>query len=425
MKNVFFCIAKAKRDNPNGKFFIYQLGTDRLEWIFGWIRSENGSDVNVDIYSLSTRSASAVECNAILAEKPEWDRGPRRLKLQPVYDKGAIEGKVDHINTASWKGDVCLSNVDLRSAWMSGRRLVENDPELACFNPRHTFETMESKPNVDLLNPFGTANIDEEEEEEDMYEGLHSSNITESRIRPTTDAATSCELEELASIECAAQNGTKSTVEISPGKHVHKARVLHEYLKYLRRPNSKDRLQRVANILRFVVAPDVADHSIENGTITEAGTLLIQDIVAALVLCEGNIFLALAHVNAIRVDGRARQCLGLNLLADDNVEVGIQILGLKSSNIALSNGQMADWVWEKGVEASLTVPGKLVRHISPAIAKMINEDLQPYPVYGFRSDELQELTAILHKKLALHEYKCIPKVKQSDHFPYRFEGKCF
>ena len=121
VKNVFFCVAKAKRDNPNGKFFIYQLGTNQLEWIFGWIRLENGSDVNVDIYSLSTHSASTVECNAILAEKPEWDRGPQRLKLQPVYDKGAIEGKVDHINTASWKGDVCLSNVDLRSAWMSGQ----------------------------------------------------------------------------------------------------------------------------------------------------------------------------------------------------------------------------------------------------------------------------------------------------------------
>ena len=45
VKNIFFCVAKMKRDNPDGKFFIYQLGTDWLEWIFGWIHSENGSDV--------------------------------------------------------------------------------------------------------------------------------------------------------------------------------------------------------------------------------------------------------------------------------------------------------------------------------------------------------------------------------------------
>ena len=41
IKNVYFCIAKTKQDNPSGKFFIYQLGSDRLEWIFGWIQSQS------------------------------------------------------------------------------------------------------------------------------------------------------------------------------------------------------------------------------------------------------------------------------------------------------------------------------------------------------------------------------------------------
>lgn len=35
IKNVYFCIAKAKVDNPQGKFWIISLGTDRLETLFG------------------------------------------------------------------------------------------------------------------------------------------------------------------------------------------------------------------------------------------------------------------------------------------------------------------------------------------------------------------------------------------------------
>ncbi len=53
VKNAFFCVAKTKCNNPSGEFFLILLGTDRLEWIFGLIRSQNGSEVNVSMYSLS------------------------------------------------------------------------------------------------------------------------------------------------------------------------------------------------------------------------------------------------------------------------------------------------------------------------------------------------------------------------------------
>ena len=131
----------------------------------------------------------------------------------------------------------------------------------------------------------------------------------------------------------------------------------------------------------------------------------------------------MAHVNAIRVDGQTHQSLGLDLLADDAVEVGIQILALKLSNVMLSNGGKADWMWDSRIEASLTMLGKLVHQISPEISKLLNENSQPYPVYGFCSDKLQDLAAVLQKKLAPHEYRYIPKVKQTDHFPYQFTGK--
>ena len=120
VKNAFFCIAKTKHDNPSGEFFLILLGTDRLESIFGLIRSQNGSDVNVSTYSLSSQMSGAVECHSILSQRPEWDRGPHRLRLQGLSVVTGIEQKVDHLNPASWKGDVQVSGVQLMLAWKSG-----------------------------------------------------------------------------------------------------------------------------------------------------------------------------------------------------------------------------------------------------------------------------------------------------------------
>ncbi len=105
VKNAYFCIAKAKCDNPKGKFFLVLLGTDQLEWLFGFIHAENGYNVNVSAYSLSNHISGAVECHGILSKHPEWDQGPHRLRLQGISDGAGIEQKADHINPASWNGD--------------------------------------------------------------------------------------------------------------------------------------------------------------------------------------------------------------------------------------------------------------------------------------------------------------------------------
>lgn len=49
IKNIFFCVAKTKADNPDGKFWIILLGTDCLEELFGILRTMVGNYSNVDI----------------------------------------------------------------------------------------------------------------------------------------------------------------------------------------------------------------------------------------------------------------------------------------------------------------------------------------------------------------------------------------
>ena len=77
IKNVFFCIAKAKTDHPTIPFFIVLLGTDRLETLFGIFHTMIGNNANLDMLQLALRVTAMTEVSNILAQHPEWDRRPR------------------------------------------------------------------------------------------------------------------------------------------------------------------------------------------------------------------------------------------------------------------------------------------------------------------------------------------------------------
>lgn len=73
VKNAYCCVAKAKCDNIDGKFFIILLGTDPLENLFGRVRTIVGSDSNVDQYQLTNHIESAVICSSIFDQHSEWE----------------------------------------------------------------------------------------------------------------------------------------------------------------------------------------------------------------------------------------------------------------------------------------------------------------------------------------------------------------
>ncbi|KAF8327198.1 uncharacterized protein EI90DRAFT_2928786 [Cantharellus anzutake] len=420
VKNVYFCVAKAKRDNPDGEFFIILLGTDRLEWIFGLIRSQNGSDVNVSTYSLSGRTSGAVECHSILSQRPEWDRGPCRLRLQGVSGGAGFEQKVDHLNPASWKGDVQVSGIQLASAWKAGRYLIESDHELAPFEPVEKLARCESSLGADLLNPFGT----------DAYEEVESEEILDpmpqqpQQCTSTSPMPSSLELEELVDSEHSRQNGLESTVEVADGKHVHKAKVLREFTRYTRTSNSTDRLRRVANISRFAPSFSMPNHHIGDDSITETEHILIQDVVAVLLRCEGVPFLGVAQVNSIKIDKCPQSVVSKDFLKEETVSIGIQILSLKPSNSILPNGKESNWAWNHGYDGSVTVPGKFLQQISPDLIEILEADAQKKTVgYGFRSDELRELAAMMLGTLSPEDIRKIVEIKRTDDFPYQLHSE--
>ena len=76
IKNVFFCAAKEKIANPNGRIYIILLGTDRLKTSFSILCTMVGNDANADILQLATRFSHISEVQNILASNPSWDHSP-------------------------------------------------------------------------------------------------------------------------------------------------------------------------------------------------------------------------------------------------------------------------------------------------------------------------------------------------------------
>ncbi|KAH6904033.1 hypothetical protein BKA70DRAFT_1512940 [Coprinopsis sp. MPI-PUGE-AT-0042] len=149
VKSIFLTALRLQRIDPSLKYYILLDGTDRLEAMFGTVRTlDHGR--NVDIVQLSHKLSIATEINAILERYPHLDQGHKRLNLVDIRG-------VDHINPKSWKGDVRVSPelVDIERAWNDGANAANDELE-DLFGRRMDWAAYFSKPNVDHLRPEGT-----------------------------------------------------------------------------------------------------------------------------------------------------------------------------------------------------------------------------------------------------------------------------
>ncbi|KAK0491941.1 hypothetical protein EDD18DRAFT_1080307, partial [Armillaria luteobubalina] len=73
IKNVFFCIAAGKIDNPNGNFHLILLGTNGLKKLFGILCTMVSNDTNVNMLQLANCLTGTTEVANILAHYPKWD----------------------------------------------------------------------------------------------------------------------------------------------------------------------------------------------------------------------------------------------------------------------------------------------------------------------------------------------------------------
>ncbi|KAK0451744.1 hypothetical protein EV421DRAFT_1060672 [Armillaria borealis] len=405
IKNVFFCVAKAQVDDPEGHFWLVLLGTDRLEELFGIVRTMVGNDANVDVLQLGDRVTNATEVSTIFALYPHWDTPPRRLKLPPLTRDGpVIHDRVDHLKPASWKGDVRVSSVDLQTCWSMGRRAVE----LAHPPLKIILDNM--GPAVDMLRPFGVDMVKVPRDEIDdtlELDGESLDDFPSSPVQDLEDATSEEEGEDDAS--CDMRSKYQPCFELD-GKQVHKAWFLKHTFPW--KLNSTDRLKRVQNAPRHAMNEDTY-LTVES----KAGedVLTVDSTVTTLIRCQNHLFLAIAEVLDITYQNQHRSQIPACVLRDATTIVNYQLLCIIPANGDDDPTSTFDWKWSYRRGSSHQVLGRLVHPYKPVVCTPNTGK----PFYTFESRDLRVIASSMLEDLSPDDSHRLPQVAASPDFPYR------
>ncbi|KAL0564399.1 hypothetical protein V5O48_017648, partial [Marasmius crinis-equi] len=408
IRNAYFCVAKSKVDDPDGEFWLILLGTDRLEILFGILRTMVGNDTNLDVYQTASRLAGTTEVVNILAKYPEWQETPRRLHLPSLNrNEDVITERVDHLNPKSWRGDVHTQSVTLQTCWKRGRRRITDAYPFA----KEILAKADIDCNVTMLSPFGTllvnAPLDPDDVEEDLPDpdSSPSSDVTEgSRM-----------VEDAAADELAARNNVKVAQTILvEGKPTKKSKALADRFKKETHPRttSSDRLKRLEDEPRY--KPSSGD-SMDFTGFEDQEFVMLGEPVGILLRCEGQIFLCIALVNSITMDSRPTEEMPVDPLRERTVVVSYQALRLIPATIEDDLEEKFDWRTTKTLGITGKIPGRFVRPVDPEVRQM--EENKTF--FLFDSPTLVALTACLMDGLLENDLLRIPTLKQTHEFPYR------
>lgn len=422
VKNAFFCVAKAKTDHPMEPFFIVLLGTDRLETLFGILRTMIGNDANLDMLQLALRVTATTEVSNILARHPEWDRKPRRLHLPNVSrDMNVISRAADHIGPGAYS---CLerlrpSMVTLATPWKRGRLMAEKSyPWIKPILNRIT-----AIEHSSILAPYGTSLVTSSLPHEDDFTDMGgtqekpSQAVEESLHTPISQDVTVGvrQLEDHAANVVWQYNKTNglaftNTVQIA-GVTMNKSRAIAQQFRYVTSASSTDRLRRVAQESRFK-NPNRLDPSISD---VEGPTLSVLQPIATLVFCEHKLFLCIAEVNGLFNDSLPVDDIPTALLSEKIAQVSYQALRLVPASTADDPDGMNDWRSSRLFSLFAKVPGMLVQPINPTVASHIPHN----SFFLFDTSTLMALASNLRDRVIRGHRKAIPHVKASDFFPYQ------
>jgi hypothetical protein len=408
IKNVYFCVAKAKVDDPEGSFWIVLLGTDRLETLYGILRTMVGNDANLDLLQLCHRLTGTTEVSTILAKYPQWDRAPRRLKLPALSKDGLmiVHAHADHINPASWRGNVKVSHVILQTCWKLGRLQIEEDfPSLSSILRSIT------ESSFDILSPLGKDLITTPRRPDDHDDTLYN---TQDVTPLNKDPPPSPDLEDAITAE---HPSTKHNPCFEfDGKQIYKSRYLNQAFENFKKPGSTDRLKRVANILRYATkSTNGYDSLLDSDPMSGGNVIQMDSPIATLIRCGGHLFLCIGEVNDIVVDSRHTDQVAVEYLMEPAVSISYQMLILVPASVNDDPELKNDWRWSGKRGSSFCVSGCLIQPINPTISTEVLGN----PFYLFESGVLMAIGSSILERFEQDHAIAVPDVKRSEIFPYR------
>ncbi|KAJ7576653.1 hypothetical protein C8J56DRAFT_799841 [Mycena floridula] len=438
IKNVFFCFAKAKVANPLAQFFIILLGTDRLEALFGIIRSMIGNDSGCDILQLVTRMTGSTHVSNILAQMPHWDRSPRRLRLPSIDRDGnsaLLPENADHTSPAAWRGDLKVTHVNAQTCWLQGLSMLLTDVDIGVkLSQCYTAAVDHNKTvKIDIFQPLGTyllskthpSALDPEDNECDdngstttltLVTASQSKSLSLPPVNRVNGAGFLRDIEE--AVDEQDETPTKFEHRVAfQGKMMNKNRALRLASKFRNTPGSLDRLKKYQGVDRFntfVESPSQPAVLVDDGSY-----LIINDLVASVVRCEDCLFLCLGEVTSIHVESRLKSSLPTTMLTEKSVSVTFQLLFLVAATIDDDPSQRNDWRTRRDLQPpQVRVPGRLVQQLNPPTPL----DLDGKSFYLLESSILLAVAADFHGILTLQDSHSIQTVRRSPGFPYRTPG---
>ncbi|KAJ6541961.1 hypothetical protein B0H10DRAFT_2244898 [Mycena sp. CBHHK59/15] len=360
IKNAYFCVAKAKVDDPTGNFWLILLGTDRLEELFGILRTMIGNDRNLDMLQLVERITGTTEVANIFAQYPHWDHPPRRLHLPALArDSTALPNSVDHIKPGLWRGDTSVASVSPQTCWIRGRRLIEQElPALAKY-----FRALDTAYNVNILSPLGELivhkdlDVDDNEDDDEQAAAAPKSSVSPD----LEDAAVDKDILDDS------QAPTFSKFITVGNKPLRKTRALSLMQKYGYQAGSTDRLKRVADVQQYSAKSDEPSTLIES----DSPYLLVSEPIATLVRCEEKLFVCIGEVTDMRLDSKSNDQLSLDVLQERNIAVHFHILQLIPATTEDDPDSKHDWRSTGVLRDVLISPGRLVLPVDPNLSTRV------------------------------------------------------
>ncbi|KZT40687.1 hypothetical protein SISSUDRAFT_1031710 [Sistotremastrum suecicum HHB10207 ss-3] len=412
IKNAYFCVAKA------------QVQSDRLETLFGMVRTMTGNDSNADLLQLSQKLSAAAHCAEIFAKRPGWDRQPRRLKLPQWSDRRNLSRDVDHLNPSSWTGDVCVSHTSVWTAWEGGKRGAQD--ELISLHSSLSFASLDPQ-SINILRPFGVPLLssdatvelnDEETQSPEVFKSVFPL-VTPSNVESADSDANPLELENaIATAEEEQPDepsmNTRTHVKVTPdGPPVNKHKILTQLFKFAEVKVSTDRLRRIAQTPRYSNSSGPPSSLVDDTSLL--GPILSPgDPAVTIVACERLPFLAVVQIVSIKFSGQSLGSIPLSRLFDDSISVTAQILHLWRQDPGDEN-EKHDWKWNSHLGETFVTPGRFISAINPTVSLTDDHRAQ----YVFRSDELLSAAAATYARLGRLDMSRMPSVHCTPKFPYR------
>ncbi|KAF8261288.1 hypothetical protein EI94DRAFT_1607575 [Lactarius quietus] len=399
IKNIFFCVAKAKVDTPEEDFSIVLLGTDRLESLFGCLCTIVGNDTNIDNYQLGARLTGTMEATNILALHPD-----AMMPLSPLLsqDITTVPDSADHISPRSWRALQLLHAVTPPTVWIQGRRQREAEYLFA---------------SDILCAPFLTDDV-EDVSHDDILHGLAPGVVVQDHTTRDTDTPIigdgMCWLEDAVTAqEWAPDNHTfTNTVELADnGGLINKCRALSLMFKYSKSTSSTDRLHQVQQQAHFLQSESnvLLDDSPNEGS----NILLVHNPMAFLLACNNSLFLCLGEIIAIHMGPKSINHLPLDVLHEDSIRVTIQAYSLVSTSPE-ECVHKNDWRTCGHLPMKFKVPGPLIQPLNPCLVTPPSHS----PYYLFDTGTLISLASTLHDCLTNPYLKLVPNTESSHQFPY-------